>query len=231
MTGFLIQSRGARMAERADRILDAAGELILRHGYRKVTVEDVAKRAGVGKGTVYLHWRTKDEVFEALLLRESIEVVEEFAALLRRDPGQARPHLFARASFLAVIRRPLLRALFTTDTELLGKLAHHPLRSHDLHATDRFQAVADRYALLRADMPHPRYTMAAASTGFYVLDGLDTSGSELDDEAKADALAFTVRHAFEPAEEPDPATLAAAAAEYVAIFEELIPPYRKWIYD
>lgn len=219
------------MVERADRILDAAGELILRHGYRKVTVEDIAKRAGVGKGTVYLHWRTKDEVFEALLLRESIEVVEEFAALLRRDPGQARPHLFSRASYLAIIRRPLLRALFTTDVDLLGRLAQHSLRSHDLHASDRLQGVADRYGLLRADLPHPQYTMAAASTGFYVLDGIDTAGSDLDVESKADALAFTVRHAFEPAEEPDPAVLAAAAAEYVAIFEELIPPYRKWIYD
>jgi AcrR family transcriptional regulator len=42
-------------SDRADRILDAAGDLLLRLGYRKVTIEDVAQRAGIGKGTVYLH--------------------------------------------------------------------------------------------------------------------------------------------------------------------------------
>jgi hypothetical protein len=36
---------------RADRILDAAGSLLLRHGYRKVNVEDIARQAGIGKGT------------------------------------------------------------------------------------------------------------------------------------------------------------------------------------
>ncbi|MEU8321383.1 helix-turn-helix domain-containing protein [Nonomuraea sp. NPDC048881] len=219
------------MAERADRILDAAGELLLRHGYRRVTVDDIAGRAGVGKGTIYLHWRTKNELFEALLLRESIEVVEEFAALLRHDPAQVLPHRFSRAAFVSMSRRPLLRALFTTDIELLGKLAKHPLRSHDVLAAERFQRVADRYGLLRPDMPHPRYTLSAASTGFYLLGGIDTVGTELSVEEQADALAFTVRHAFEPAVQPSAEVLEAAAAEYVAILEELIPPYRKWIYD
>ncbi|TMR90316.1 TetR/AcrR family transcriptional regulator [Nonomuraea basaltis] len=219
------------MLERADRILDAAGELIIRHGYRKVTVDDIAARAGVGKGTIYLHWRTKDELFEAVLLRESIELVEEFAAMLRRDPAQVQPHRFARASFLATSRRPLLRALFTTDLELLGKLSQHQLRSHDLLAADRFYQVADRFALLRTDVPNRPYAMSAAQTGFYLLSGLESAGSELEDEARADSLAFTVRHAFEPAEEPSAEVLAEAAAEYISIFEELIPPYRKWIYD
>jgi AcrR family transcriptional regulator len=215
--------------ERADRILDAAAELLLRHGYRKVTVEDIASRAQVGKGTVYLHWRTKDELFEALMLRESIEVVEAFITLFQRDPGQVRPHRYARASFLEVNRRPLLRALFATDFELLGKLAGHPMRSHDLLAAERFHRVAERFALLRTDAPNLRYAMGATALGFFLID--EFKGSEMDDEAKADALAFTVRHAFEPAEEPSAEVLAAAAAEFVAIFAELIPPYRKWIYD
>src|SRR5699024_2081534 len=47
-------------AERADRILEAAGLLLVSWGHRKVTIEDVARRAGVGKGTVYLHFPTKD---------------------------------------------------------------------------------------------------------------------------------------------------------------------------
>ncbi|GHH72573.1 TetR family transcriptional regulator [Streptosporangium violaceochromogenes] len=216
--------------ERANRILDATRDLTLRFGYRKVTVEDIATAAGVGKGTVYLHWRTKDELYEALLLRESIEVIEEFTAMLRRDPSQVRPCRFARASFLSMSRRPLLRALFAPDLELLGRLVRHPMRSHDLLAADRFHTVAERFELLRSDVPSARYTLSAAMAGFYLFDGMNPKGAELDAEAKADALAFTVRHAFEPAETPSPDTLAAAAAEYISIFRDLIPPYRKWIY-
>ncbi|WP_220447638.1 TetR/AcrR family transcriptional regulator [Nonomuraea diastatica] len=220
------------MRERADRILDAAEELLLRHGYRKVTVEDIATRAEVGKGTVYLHWRTKMELFEALLLRESIEVVEEFAEMLRQDPAQVQPHRFARASFLTTSRRPLLRAMFTTDLDLLDKLARHPpMRSHDLLAAERFFRVAEKYALLRTDVPNLRYTMQAVQGGFYIFDGTETTEAELDEEARADALAFAVRELFEPAQAPPPEVLAAAATEYISIFTELVPPYKKWIYD
>ncbi|NRQ36055.1 TetR/AcrR family transcriptional regulator [Nonomuraea sp. NN258] len=219
------------MSDRADRILDAARELLLRHGYRRVTVEDIAARADVGKGTVYLHWRAKRDLFEALMLRESIEVVEEWVAMLRSDPAQVRPHRFARASFLTTSRRPLLRALFTTDLELLGKLARHPMRGHDLLAGERFHQVATRYGLFRTDVPHLRYALAAASSGFYLFDGAQSMNVELDAEARADALAYTVLHAFEPAGEPPAEVLRAAAADYISIFQELIPPYRKWIYD
>ncbi len=46
--------------ERAERILDAAAALIQRWGYNKTTIDDIAKQAGVAKGTIYLHWKTRD---------------------------------------------------------------------------------------------------------------------------------------------------------------------------
>ncbi len=57
----------SRRQERADRILDAAAELILRWGYRKTTIDDIAKQAGVAKGTIYLHWKTREDLFMALI--------------------------------------------------------------------------------------------------------------------------------------------------------------------
>jgi len=41
------------------RILDATADLVLRWGTKRVTIEEVAKRAGVGKGTVYLHFESR----------------------------------------------------------------------------------------------------------------------------------------------------------------------------
>jgi AcrR family transcriptional regulator len=43
-------------------ILDATDVLLARFGYRKMTVEDIATEAGIGKGTVYLHFSSKEEV-------------------------------------------------------------------------------------------------------------------------------------------------------------------------
>src|SRR2546429_7578253 len=63
--------------ERADRILDAAAELILRWGYRKTTIDDIARQAGVAKGTLYLHWKTREELVAALLKREKGELAED----------------------------------------------------------------------------------------------------------------------------------------------------------
>lgn len=45
-----------------DAILDATDRLLARYGYRKMTVEDIAHEAGIGKGTIYLHFSSKEEV-------------------------------------------------------------------------------------------------------------------------------------------------------------------------
>ena len=45
-----------------DGILDATDRLLARFGYRKMTVEDIAVEAGIGKGSIYLHFSSKEEV-------------------------------------------------------------------------------------------------------------------------------------------------------------------------
>jgi AcrR family transcriptional regulator len=44
------------------RILDAADRLLARYGFRKMTVDDIAREAGIGKGTVYLSFPSKEEI-------------------------------------------------------------------------------------------------------------------------------------------------------------------------
>src|SRR5258708_2762533 len=57
--------------QREERILDAATRLLMRWGYRKTTIDDVAREAGVGKGTIYLHWKDKNQLFSAAIWRAS----------------------------------------------------------------------------------------------------------------------------------------------------------------
>jgi len=45
-----------------DAILDATDKLLSRYGYRKMTIDDLALEVGIGKGTVYLHFPSKEEI-------------------------------------------------------------------------------------------------------------------------------------------------------------------------
>ncbi|MEV0698407.1 TetR/AcrR family transcriptional regulator [Saccharopolyspora sp. NPDC050389] len=216
--------------ERADRILDAAGELMIRLGYRKVTIEDIARQAGIGKGTVYLHWRTKERLFESLFLRESADLTAELIDRVRRDPEEVRPHRFMQTSFLATQRRPLMRALVTGDAELLGNLKQGDAQSRGQEFTARYVELINKYGLVRDDVPHLVFSLYATVTGFFLLESINPHLEGLDDQAKAEALAQTIHRAFEPDEGPDHSSLTAAAAEISALFDEINANYRKWIY-
>ena len=45
-----------------DLILDAADRLLARYGYKKMSIDDLAREVGIGKGTIYLHFSSKEEV-------------------------------------------------------------------------------------------------------------------------------------------------------------------------
>lgn len=52
---------------RVDQIAEAALRLFARYGYKRSSMEDIAKEAGLAKATLYLHFKGKDDVFRAML--------------------------------------------------------------------------------------------------------------------------------------------------------------------
>ena len=56
--------RAARAAERRQAIIDAALEEFISRGFTATRLDDVARRAGVAKGTIYLHFKDKESMFE-----------------------------------------------------------------------------------------------------------------------------------------------------------------------
>jgi AcrR family transcriptional regulator len=205
--------------QRAQRILDSASELVLRWGSKRVTIEEVAKHAGIGKGTVYLHFTSRAWLFTCVLMRESLAVVDALVAEIRRDPAAALMAEQTRLAFLEVQRRPLMRAMFVRDRELLGELAHEgavePLRewNGDL-AADLFRLLRE-HGLLRTDIDvdTQQYVVGAVQTGFY-LHQPDT-----DPETAAAALSYTIHAAVEPPGDADPNALAAVAPAILARYE------------
>ncbi|HEV8648402.1 MAG TPA: helix-turn-helix domain-containing protein [Actinomycetes bacterium] len=193
--------------ERATRILDVAAALLLRHGYRRVTVDDVAAGADIGKGTVYLHWKSREELFTAVFEREVLHAIGELLQALRQDPQLCLLHRFARAYFLAIMNRPLLQGFVLGDADLLGKLAQ-PRGSarddrHRLLSRTYFELLAE-HGLLRDDLDVDAiaYAFQATFEGFLQAEAAAAAPTTAGHAAagldqRADLLARTVQRAFE----------------------------------
>jgi AcrR family transcriptional regulator len=60
-------NRAERAAQRRAAIIEAALEEFIARGFTATRLDDIAKRAGVAKGTIYLHFKDKESMFEELI--------------------------------------------------------------------------------------------------------------------------------------------------------------------
>jgi AcrR family transcriptional regulator len=68
-------NRSERAAERRAAIVDAAMEEFVARGFAATRLDDIAKRAGVAKGTIYLHFKDKESMFEELIRTAIVPLV------------------------------------------------------------------------------------------------------------------------------------------------------------
>jgi AcrR family transcriptional regulator len=68
-------ARSAKAAARRDAILDAALDEFSAKGFASARLEDVAKRAGIAKGTIYLYFTDKESLFQELIRAKMVPVV------------------------------------------------------------------------------------------------------------------------------------------------------------
>ncbi|MFC8797952.1 TetR/AcrR family transcriptional regulator [Promicromonospora sp. NPDC057138] len=211
-------------AERAMRVLDVTADLLHRHGYRRVTIDDVAAGAGIGKGTIYLHWKNREQLFGAVFEREVLRAMDELRQALRQEPKVCLLHRFAQTYFLAIVNRPLLHGFLLEDPDLLGKLA----ASADAARDDRHGTMARQYVgllaehgLLRDDMTVDEIGYAYQATFEGFLRAEDSPGAGGPD-TRAHLLAKIVRRAFESEPEPSVTTLRDVATATATLLDDLI---------
>lgn len=167
-----------------DAILDATDRLLARFGYRKMTVEDIAVEAGIGKGTIYLHFASKEEVVLSHVDRIVDRLKQQHLAVIARSentaPERIRQMLLARVLFrfdsiqhytqslndlLAALRPGLLarRAkYFEEEAQIFAEVLAEGRASGELQLEDEFAAAR---ALLEATNGLLPYSLSTSELG------------------------------------------------------------------
>ena len=79
-----------RKSARPEEILTAALEVFSDRGFAATKLEDVARKAGVTKGTIYLYYENKEALFKALIRETIVKVIAQGEALAQSFKGSAR---------------------------------------------------------------------------------------------------------------------------------------------
>jgi TetR/AcrR family transcriptional repressor of mexJK operon len=130
----------SRSERRFRAILQAATEVFLQNGYEKTTIDDIVSRAGGSKATVYKHFKTKRELFTAVI--DSVVTRGSAEALHIEGPDPASALTAFAKRRIAVVFSPdhiALMRLVTAESERSPEIArsyyqHGPQHSHRILA-------------------------------------------------------------------------------------------------
>src|SRR3954464_8541320 len=105
-------------------ILDAAVVEFERHGFRRVALDDVARRARVSRTTIYRRFVNKDELVSAVIERENVRLFADIAAELKQAGPQSNYYVEAfTLSILRFRRHRVLNRMMTDEPALVLELA------------------------------------------------------------------------------------------------------------
>ena len=118
-----------------ERVLDAADYLLARYGYKKMTMDDLAEEARIGRRTIYLHFPGKEEVALASVERRMARLVAHLETLAASAPSpreSLRALLIGRVLFLF----DAAQELWQTYDEMMAALrrVYMPRREHYMRA-------------------------------------------------------------------------------------------------
>ncbi len=150
-------------------ILDAAAAEIARHGYDRANINTIAERAGIGRGTIYLYFASKDEVLAALLDAIGGMIDDALCACLAADLPWSERMLRLAEAFAELARehhdffRVQVSALYGVNRDVGAPVARW-LRT----SVERLAAALAAAAARGEVAPLP-----AAPTAAYILNALE----------------------------------------------------------
>jgi AcrR family transcriptional regulator len=108
-----------------EAILDAALVEFERHGFHRVALDDVARRAGFSRTTIYRRFANRDELVGAVIERENVVLFAEIAEELKNAGPKSNYYVEAFTHSILMFRRHrVLNQLMTDEPALVLQLAH-----------------------------------------------------------------------------------------------------------
>ncbi|MEU8632574.1 helix-turn-helix domain-containing protein [Amycolatopsis sp. NPDC048633] len=202
---------------KAARILRVTRDSLLQHGARGISVAEIARAAHIGKGTVYLYWRTKEELVAEVVARDFLAITGEYLALIETDTGAVLPHRMCWTLFRSALEHPFVRAVQVGDVSTIGLLTEHEgtRRLLDLLGPGMLSRslleLWREHGLARRDwaFDEQAYALRAVLAGFFTL---ETGNSTELIAGRKSVFEATVKALLDPPVQADSAALAAAAA-------------------
>jgi len=192
---------------REERILDAAATLLVRWGFRKTTIDDVAREAGVAKGTIYLHWKDKSDLFRTAIVRAQQQASAEVMRRIAADPDGGLPHRLWTHGMLAALSNPLLAAIMKGQTDIFQGLegVFDPATIHQLAGDyEEYIVQLQRAGLIRADLPVSVIAFVTSALKIGIINTPDVLGAERTPsmEQLTEAISDLIRRWLEPERHP-----------------------------
>src|SRR5690606_29097179 len=104
-----------RAEARPDEVLDAALDLFLENGFAATRVEDIAVRAGLSKGAVYLYFPSKEAVLEGIVRRAIVPIASTAVDMVSNYAGDPR-------TIISLVMKTVARRLTDPRTIAIPKL-------------------------------------------------------------------------------------------------------------
>ncbi|WP_433378370.1 TetR/AcrR family transcriptional regulator [Actinoplanes sp. CA-142083] len=143
-------NRHGRSEQARVAVLEAADDLLVEHGFAKLTVEAIAQRAGVAKQTIYRWWPSKTDILlEAFLTDAAEELTPPDTGDLAADLAG---HLSALATFLTASDAGAVFRALTAESLHDPRLAAR-LRAEHLSAQRARDRLPLERAVARGDLP------------------------------------------------------------------------------
>lgn len=164
-------------------VFDAAKRLLIRFGFAKTSMDEIAREAGIAKSTLYTRWHSKEALLTDLIWRESKFTTQAWFERVQADPeggalkaiyGHALEVLFSNEFWMAVLKqdKAMLGTFFhklgiseffsrrwALNTLLIKRLQEVGVVRDDLDASMiAYQSLIMQYGLLRMDEVIPMET-------------------------------------------------------------------------
>lgn len=135
----LAERRKREKKNRKNAILKAARGLFFENGFRPVTVESIAKKAELSKGSIYLYFKSKEEIYTQILLSDIDKFHGHFTDILSKSKSAAEAITKYAAIYVDLFLndRELFRILMTFMLHTNAMDLPETLNSHIIKSTNR----------------------------------------------------------------------------------------------